>query len=41
MLETLMRNNDKVEQDWVEKGLPKLVDEYNGQLRTVRRHGPP
>jgi len=26
MLETLMRNNDKVEQDWVEKGLPKLVD---------------
>ena len=22
-----MHNNDKVEQDWVEKGLPKLVDE--------------
>ena len=27
MLDTLMRNHDKVEQDWVEKGLPKLVDE--------------
>jgi serine O-acetyltransferase len=27
MLDALMRNNDKVEQDWVEKGLPKLVDE--------------
>ena len=27
MLATLLRNNDKVEQDWVEKGLPKLVDE--------------
>jgi len=27
MLATLMRNHDKVEQDWVEKGLPKLVDE--------------
>ena len=27
MLETLMRNHDKVEQDWVERGLPKLVDD--------------
>ncbi len=27
MLDALMRNHDKVEQDWVEKGLPKLVDE--------------
>ncbi len=27
MIATLMRNHDKVEQDWVEKGLPKLVDE--------------
>ncbi len=26
MLETLMQNNDVVEHDWVEKGLPKLVD---------------
>ncbi|HLN88720.1 MAG TPA: serine acetyltransferase [Candidatus Binatia bacterium] len=30
MLATLMRNHDKVEQDWVEKGLPKLVDEIMG-----------
>jgi serine O-acetyltransferase len=27
MIDALMRNHDKVEQDWVEKGLPKLVDE--------------
>ncbi len=27
MLDALMRNHDKVEQNWVEKGLPKLVDE--------------
>jgi serine O-acetyltransferase len=27
MIETLMRNNDKVEQNWVEKGLPNLVDD--------------
>jgi serine O-acetyltransferase len=27
MLDALMRNHDKVEQDWLEKGLPKLVDE--------------
>jgi serine O-acetyltransferase len=27
ILDALMRNHDKVEQDWVEKGLPKLVDE--------------
>ena len=27
MLATLMCNHDEVEQDWVEKGLPKLVDE--------------
>ena len=27
MLEALMRNHDKVEQNWVEKGLPKLVDD--------------
>ncbi len=27
MLDTLMHNHDKVEQDWVEKGLPALVDE--------------
>jgi serine O-acetyltransferase len=27
MLAKLMRNHDKVEQDWVEKGLPQLVDE--------------
>ena len=27
MLDALMRNHDKVEQDWVEKGLPKLVDQ--------------
>jgi len=27
MLEALMRNHDKVEQDWVERGLPKLVDD--------------
>jgi serine O-acetyltransferase len=26
MLETLMRNQDKVEQNWLEKGIPKLVD---------------
>jgi serine O-acetyltransferase len=26
MLDTLMRNHDSVERDWVEKGLPKLVD---------------
>jgi serine O-acetyltransferase len=26
MLETLMRNHNNVEQDWGEKGLPKLVD---------------
>jgi serine O-acetyltransferase len=30
MLETLMRNNDKVERDWVEKGLPNLVDDIMG-----------
>jgi serine O-acetyltransferase len=27
LLDVLMRNHDKVEQDWVEKGLPKLVDD--------------
>jgi len=27
MLETLLRNHEKVEQDWLEKGLPLLVDE--------------
>lgn len=27
MIETLMRNQDKVELNWVEKGVPKLVDE--------------
>ena len=27
VLDALMSNHDKVEQDWVEKGLPKLVDE--------------
>ena len=27
MLDALMHNHDKIEQDWVEKGLPKLVDE--------------
>jgi serine O-acetyltransferase len=27
MLEALMKHQGKVEQDWVEKGLPKLVDE--------------
>ena len=27
MLDVLMRNHYEVEQDWVEKGLPKLVDE--------------
>ena len=27
MIEVLMHNNDKVEHDWVERGLPKLVDE--------------
>jgi serine O-acetyltransferase len=27
MLDTLMRNHDKVEQNWVENGLPKLVDD--------------
>jgi len=27
MLETLLRNYEKVEQDWLEKGLPPLVDE--------------
>lgn len=27
MLDALMRNHDKVEQNWAEKGLPKLVDE--------------
>jgi len=27
MLDVLMRNHDKVEEDWVEKGLPKLVDD--------------
>lgn len=27
MLDVLMQNHDKVEQDWVEKGLPNLVDD--------------
>ena len=27
MLATLMHNHDKVEQDWVETRVPKLVDE--------------
>ena len=27
MLATLMHNHDKVEQDWVETSVPKLVDE--------------
>jgi serine O-acetyltransferase len=27
MLDALMQNHEKVEQDWVEKGLPKIVDE--------------
>ena len=27
MLDALMRNQDKVEQNWVEKGVPKLVDQ--------------
>jgi serine O-acetyltransferase len=27
MIDTLMRNNHKVEQDWVLKGIPKLVDD--------------
>ena len=27
VLDALMNNHDEVEQDWVEKGLPKLVDE--------------
>ena len=27
MIDALMRNHDKVEQNWVETGLPKLVDE--------------
>ena len=27
VLDALMNNNDEVEQDWVEKGLPELVDE--------------
>jgi serine O-acetyltransferase len=26
MIDALIRNNDKVEQDWLEKGLPQLVD---------------
>ena len=33
MLDTLMHNHDKVEQDWVEKGLPKLVDEIMNSYR--------
>jgi len=28
MLEVLLRNHDKVDEDWVEKALPKLVDEF-------------
>jgi len=33
MLATLMRNHDKVEQDWVETGVPKLVDEIMTSYR--------
>ena len=34
MLDALMHNHDKVEQDWVEKGLPKLVDEMMANYQT-------
>ncbi|MGD0405628.1 MAG: hypothetical protein ABSB10_03130, partial [Candidatus Bathyarchaeia archaeon] len=34
MLEALMRNHDKVEQNWVEKGLPKLVDSMMANYQT-------
>lgn len=34
MLDTLMRNHDKVEQNWVEKGLPKLVDDIMVNYQT-------
>jgi biotin-(acetyl-CoA carboxylase) ligase len=27
MLDTLMNNHESVEKNWVEKGLPKLVDD--------------
>ncbi|HUK85918.1 MAG TPA: serine O-acetyltransferase EpsC [Candidatus Acidoferrum sp.] len=33
MLETLMNNNDAVEKDWVEKGLPNLVDQIMSNYR--------
>ena len=39
MLATLMHNHDKVEQDWVETSVPKLVDEIMSSYRKVRRHG--
>jgi serine O-acetyltransferase len=34
MLETLMRNHEGVQQDWVELGLPKLVDEIMANYQT-------
>src|SRR5208283_3771332 len=34
MLDALMRNYDKVEQNWVEKGLPKLVDDITANYQT-------
>ena len=34
MLDTLMRNHDKVQQDWLEKGLPKLVDAMIANYQT-------
>lgn len=34
MLDTLMRNHDKVEQNWLEMGLPKLVDEIMVNYQT-------
>jgi serine O-acetyltransferase len=34
MLDALMHNHDKVEQDWVEKGLPRLVDDIMGNYQT-------
>ncbi len=34
MLDILMRNHDEVEQNWVEKGLPKLVDKMMSNYQT-------
>lgn len=35
MLDALMRNHDHVDEDWVEKGLPKLVDDVMNSYREI------